>query len=71
MAGAQPIVVDPPAEDGGRRVRIDGHSVGTAYTLLDLVEFLRRAGLENADDDRVRESGMIEWRGGGPGGWEV
>ncbi|MEU9735158.1 hypothetical protein [Streptomyces sp. NPDC048002] len=69
MAVAQPIVIYPPAVDGGRRVRVAEHFVGMAYGLLDIVEFLRLAGLEDADDDWVRRSELIEWRGGGPGSW--
>ncbi|MFJ8630461.1 hypothetical protein [Streptomyces sp. NPDC093568] len=69
MASSQPIVVYPPAEDGGRRVRVDDQFVGMAYGLLDIVEFLRLAGLENVDDDWVRQSGLVEWRGGGPESW--
>ncbi|MEV5440651.1 hypothetical protein AB0K80_32305 [Streptomyces sp. NPDC052682] len=70
MAGAHPIVIYPPAEDGGRRVRVDGRFVGLAYGLLDIVEFLRLAGLDDVDDDWVRHSALIEWRGGGPDAWE-
>ncbi|GGX23456.1 hypothetical protein [Streptomyces chartreusis] len=70
MAVAQPIVVYPLAEDGGRRVRVDDRFVGMAYGLLDIVEFLRLAGLDEVDDDWVRESELIEWRGSGPDGWD-
>jgi len=69
MASAQPIVIYPPAQDGGRRVRVNDQFVGMAYGLLDIVEFLRLSGLEEADDDWVRQSGLIEWRGGGPDAW--
>jgi hypothetical protein len=37
-----PVIVQPPSPDGGRRVAIRGEYVGTAYHLLDVVEFLRR-----------------------------
>ncbi|MFI6009934.1 hypothetical protein ACIBAG_14105 [Streptomyces sp. NPDC051243] len=70
MTGVQPITVYPPAADGGRRVRVDDQFVGMAYGLLDIVEFLRLAGLEDVDDDWVRQSPLIEWRGGGPDRWE-
>ncbi|MDT9696841.1 hypothetical protein [Streptomyces sp. P17] len=70
MTSAQPIVIYPPTGDGGRRVRVNDRFVGMAYGLLDIVEFLRLAGLEDADDDWVRQSDAIEWRGGGPGVWE-
>jgi len=69
MAGTQPIVIYPPAEDGGRRVRVDDRFLGMAYGLLDIVEFLRLAGLEDVDEVWVRHSGLIEWRSGGPDGW--
>ncbi|NGO45267.1 hypothetical protein [Streptomyces ureilyticus] len=70
MASAQPIVIYPPAEDGGRRVRVDDRFVGMAYGLLDIVEFLRLSGLEDVDDAWVRQSRLIEWRGNGPDNWE-
>jgi hypothetical protein len=69
MATTQSVVIYPPAEDGGRRVRMDGRFVGLAYGLLDIVEFLRLAGLDDVDDLWVQESGLIEWRGGGPDVW--
>ncbi|MFR9794862.1 hypothetical protein ACL02U_03015 [Streptomyces sp. MS06] len=69
MASAQPIAIYPPADDGGRRVRVDGRFVGMAYGLLDVIEFLQLAGLEEADDDWVRRSALIEWQGGGPDVW--
>ncbi|MFG2555920.1 hypothetical protein [Streptomyces sp. NPDC048581] len=70
MASTQPVVVYPPAEDGGRRVRVDDHFLGMAYGLLDVAEFLRRVGIEDADPEYVRGSGLIEWRGGGPEAWQ-
>lgn len=69
MASAHSIVIYPPGGDGGRRVRVDGQFVGMAYGILDVVEFLELAGLENVDDDWVRQSAMIEWRDGGPDVW--
>lgn len=69
MASPQPVVVYPPAADGGRRVRVDNQFLGMAYGLLDVAEFLRRAGIEDADPDFVRQSGLIEWRGGGSEVW--
>jgi hypothetical protein len=70
MASAQPVVVYPPASDGGRRVRVDDRFLGIAYGLLDVADFLRRAGIEDADEVYVEASGLIEWRGGGPQVWE-
>jgi len=70
MASVMPVVVYPPDEDGGRRVRVDGEILGRAYGLRDIAEFLRRAGIEDVDEAYVAESGLIEWRGGGPQVWE-
>ncbi|MFH9012113.1 hypothetical protein ACH4C6_12095 [Streptomyces sp. NPDC017943] len=69
MASAKPVVVYPPAADNGRRVRVDDQFLGIAYGLLDVAEFLRRAGIEDADEAYVAATGLIEWRGGGPDAW--
>ncbi|MFJ3949008.1 hypothetical protein ACIPXV_02915 [Streptomyces libani] len=68
MAECPPVVVHPPSPSGGRRVTIRGAIAGMAYGPVDLLEFLRRAGL---DPDAVRLDGeaLIEWRGGGPAVW--
>ncbi|MCF6521938.1 hypothetical protein [Streptomyces sp. JJ36] len=63
-----PIVVHPPAEDGGRRVDADGETLGIAYSDRDLTEFLRRAGLD-PDSVRLDDPLLVEWRGGGPDAW--
>ncbi|MFJ1995292.1 hypothetical protein [Streptomyces asiaticus] len=63
------VIVQPPSPTGGRTVRVDGTILGTAYGEADLREFLRRAGLEGADDLDLAESPLIEWRGGGPDIW--
>ncbi|MET9321936.1 hypothetical protein ABZX75_17340 [Streptomyces sp. NPDC003038] len=68
MASHPPVIVYPPSPSGGRRVRADGTILGLAYSLQDVVEFLRRAGLE-LNPDEAAESRLIEWRGGGPGVW--
>ena len=68
MAQEAPVIVHPPQEDGGRRVVIRGEHVGTAYTLFDVLEFLRRAGLPEADT-AIDDPELIEWRGGGPEVW--
>ncbi|MFE2330246.1 hypothetical protein ACFXD5_41160 [Streptomyces sp. NPDC059385] len=61
------MVVHPPDAAGGRRVRVDGESLGRALGPGDLLEFLRRAGF---DPDDVFDDGLlIEWRGGGPAVW--
>ncbi|MFD8516531.1 hypothetical protein ACFV27_37005 [Streptomyces antimycoticus] len=62
-----PVVVYPPSEGGGRRVRVNGEILGTAYSPGDLLEFLRRAGLD--PDDVQLDGPLIEWRGGGPEVW--
>ncbi|MEU8652451.1 hypothetical protein [Streptomyces sp. NPDC048737] len=69
MDGTRPIVIYPPAEDGGRRVRVNERFVGLAYGLLDVVDFLRLVGLDDVDDAWVRRSETVEWRGGGPEAW--
>ena len=48
---------------------MDGQFLGIAYGPLDIAEFLRRAGIEDADEAYVAATGLIEWRGGGPGAW--
>ncbi|MDX3634318.1 hypothetical protein PV728_29455 [Streptomyces europaeiscabiei] len=63
------VVVYPPDEDGGRRVRAGGEILGRAYNLRDLVEFLRRAGLDDWDENDAYTSGLIDWRGPGPDAW--
>ncbi|MFC9283182.1 hypothetical protein [Streptomyces collinus] len=63
------VVVYPCAPDGGRRVRVGGSFVGMAYTVIDVVEFLRGAGLEDVEPEDVVSAEWIEWRGGGPGDW--
>jgi hypothetical protein len=64
-----PVIVYPPDEHGGRRVRVDGEILGRACGLRDIAEFLRRAGIEEVDEAYVETSGLIEWRGGGPEAW--
>ncbi|MGY4903299.1 hypothetical protein [Streptomyces sp. 900116325] len=71
MAGSLPIVITPPSPTGGRRVRVDGEILGLAMSLRDVVEFLRRAGMDDITEEDVILSGMIEWRGGGPDVWSA
>ncbi|MGY4973479.1 hypothetical protein ACWGCC_30430 [Streptomyces nigrescens] len=63
------VIVQPPAATGGRRVRIDGEILGVAYSLADLKEFLRRAGLPDPDMVDLSDPDLVEWRGGGPDEW--
>lgn len=69
MAAAIPVVVYPAAEDGGRRVRVGEAFLGMAYSLLDVAEFLRRAGIEGIEPDDVASWDRIDWKGGGPQAW--
>jgi hypothetical protein len=68
MGTHPPVVVLPPSSDGGRQVVIHGDRTGTAYTLFDVLDFLRLAGLP-AEDRAVDDPELIEWRGGGPYDW--
>ncbi|WP_217143287.1 hypothetical protein [Streptomyces sp. AC627_RSS907] len=70
MVSAPPVVVYPPDETGGRRVRVDGASLGRAYDLQDVARFLQEAGLQGWDEMDVVRSPLIEWRGGGPDVWQ-
>ncbi|MFG2324877.1 hypothetical protein [Streptomyces sp. NPDC048568] len=67
----QPIVVYPAGADSGRRVRINGHFVGIAYTTTDIAAFIQEAGLQDFDDMDVVRSKDIEWRGEGPDDWDT
>ncbi|WP_097982764.1 hypothetical protein [Streptomyces sp. f150] len=60
---AAPIVIHRPSPTGGRRVTIQGQIAGLAHTDGDVVEFLRRAGLPDADD-LLDQADWVEWRGG-------
>jgi hypothetical protein len=64
-----PVVIYPPDDDGGWRVRIDGAIVGRAFSVLDVARYLQEAGLQEADEMDVVRSLLIEWRGGGPDVW--
>jgi hypothetical protein len=49
-------------------VTIRGKDVGTAYNLLDVLEFLRAAGLPETDTT-VDDPELIDWHGAGPENW--
>ncbi|ARX81494.1 hypothetical protein SMD44_00892 [Streptomyces alboflavus] len=66
MVSSTPVVIYPPDEDGGRRVRVDGAILGLAYSIRDVAAFMQEAGLQEWDEMDVVRSGLIEWRGGGP-----
>ncbi|WP_405497346.1 hypothetical protein [Streptomyces sp. NBC_00096] len=63
-----PVIVHAPDAGGGRRVRCGGQVLGRALGPGDLLEFLRRAGLD-PDTVRLDDPLLIEWRGGGPDVW--
>lgn len=68
MAHELRVIVYPPDEQGGRRVHCEGQMLGRALGPADVLEFLRRAGLD-PDDVAPYGEGLIEWRGGGPAVW--
>ncbi|MGW3813441.1 hypothetical protein [Streptomyces sp. NPDC005046] len=70
MTSVLPVVVYPPDEDGGRRVRVDGVILGRAFSVLDIAAFMQTAGLQDWGEMDVVRSDLIEWRGGGPEAWE-
>nr|WP_079123850.1 hypothetical protein [Streptomyces sp. NBRC 110611] len=66
MADRPPVVVHPPSPTGGRRVTSRGEILGLAYSSVDLLEFLRRAGLDTVS---LEDRDLIEWRGGDHNVW--
>ncbi|MFF4498253.1 hypothetical protein [Streptomyces sp. NPDC001546] len=62
------VIVYPPDEEGTRMVRYDGVILGRAFQASDVIEFLRAAGLEGAEDVDL-EGPLFEWREGGPDSW--
>ncbi|KPI29274.1 hypothetical protein OV320_4530 [Actinobacteria bacterium OV320] len=67
-SGPSRVTVHPPSPKGGRRVRVNGEMLGVAHSVVDVAEFLRRAGLE-MDPTEVTASPWIDWRGAGPEHW--
>ena len=68
--GHPPRVVVYPVVNANpryRRVDILGRRVGKAYSLRDVAEFCRRAGLEDID---VELDESVQWIGGGPRQWQ-
>lgn len=70
MARKAPVVVHRPSFGGGRRVTVRGQIVGLAHNDADLLEFLRRAGLDEADIS-LDDPHLVEWRGGRAHQWEA
>lgn len=63
------VIVHPPSPTGGRRVTVDDAILGLAHSERDVVEFLRRAGLDE-DEVRLDDEELIKWHGGGREVWE-
>ncbi|MEU1150430.1 hypothetical protein ACFYO9_08235 [Streptomyces sp. NPDC005863] len=59
------VVVHPASPGGGRRVTAGPVNLGLAHGDRDLIEFLRRAGLDDAEGLVLGDSPLIRWRGGG------
>ena len=64
------VIVYPPDEQGGRRVRVDGEILGRAFSLRAVAALFQTAGLQGIDDLDVARAEWIDWRGGGPDVWE-
>lgn len=60
---AAPIVVHRPSPSGGRRVTVGDEILGLAHSDRDVLEFLRRAGLPDAEE-LLDDPHWFEWRGG-------
>ncbi|MFJ7630972.1 hypothetical protein ACIQZN_31270 [Streptomyces sp. NPDC097595] len=58
-----PVVIHRPSATGGRRVTVRGQIVGLAHDDQDVVEFLRRAGLADAEL-LLDDTSWVQWRGG-------
>ena len=67
-----PVAVHQLSADGGRRVfvRTSGRTqiLGIAYSDRDLVEFLRRAGTDEAHSS-LDDPDTVRWHGGRPHEW--
>lgn len=62
------VIVYPPTQTGGRRLRVDGEILGVAYGMRDFIKFLRRAGID-PHKVSVTDPDLVEWRGAGPTVW--
>ncbi|WP_405386082.1 hypothetical protein OG596_01000 [Streptomyces sp. NBC_01102] len=67
-----PVTVHRLGADGGRRVSVRGSAgtslLGIAYGDRDVVEFLRRAGLDDGDQ-LLDDPAWVRWLGGRPHEW--
>jgi hypothetical protein len=64
----QPRIVVERVAGGGRRVRVGAMILGIAYGPGDVIEFLRRAGLD-PDEVDLDDPALVDWHGGGPDVW--
>jgi len=62
------LVSIEPVVGIGRRVRVGAEILGIAYGLPDVLEFLRRAGLD-PDQVDLDDRDVFDWHGGGPDVW--
>lgn len=65
-----PIVVHPPAPEGGRHITVRGRAVGLAHSDQDLIRLLRSAGLGESDTT-LDDPHLVEWRGAGAHVWHT
>ncbi|MFI8930920.1 hypothetical protein ACIG3E_25045 [Streptomyces sp. NPDC053474] len=65
-----PIVVHCVSLTGGRRVTVKGQILGLARSDAGVVEFLRRVGIEDAEE-LLDELQWVEWRGGQAHGYDA
>ena len=63
------VIVEPPTP-GGRRVRVGSEILGLARGPGDVVEFLRRAGLD-PDSVSLDDPDLFVWHGGGADVWHT
>jgi hypothetical protein len=59
-------VPDPKGTRWFSRLRAGIEVLGVAYEPADLLEFLRRAGLDDVDQVDLAAADWIDWHGGGP-----
>ncbi|MFF4647358.1 hypothetical protein [Streptomyces sp. NPDC001389] len=62
------VIVYPPDDEGTRMVRYDGVILGRAFKAPDIAEFLRAAGMPDAEDVDLTGP-LFEWREIGPESW--
>lgn len=65
-----PIVVHRPSATGGRRVTVGSEILGLAHSDADVLEFLRRAGLPDAEE-MLDDPAWVEWRGSRAHEWDA